>query len=195
MTGTPPTGTICIECRCCPAAIYAGNEPLCWDCDEGRPCKRGTKAAQAAGVEPAASDHVEKQEVSEEGHMPQGSNKTPDHIRDAVIEAGYKLSARELAEKHGISDSTVFAIRREAGIVNQGRAGNKVQPPAAKPAPAHKNGALAHNPEPKSTKATISLEIEVDELALDRLWKSFDIEQKAEAIRGALLGRLQVFQQ
>lgn len=29
---------MCVDCGCCPAAVYAGNDPLCWDCDAGERC-------------------------------------------------------------------------------------------------------------------------------------------------------------
>ena len=31
--GIPPLGTICVDCNERPAKIYAGSDPICWECD------------------------------------------------------------------------------------------------------------------------------------------------------------------
>jgi hypothetical protein len=37
---SPPVGAICADCKAAPAAVQAGNDWVCWECDE--------KASQAA---------------------------------------------------------------------------------------------------------------------------------------------------
>jgi hypothetical protein len=34
-TRFPPQGAKCVDCGCCQATVYAGNDPLCWACDAG----------------------------------------------------------------------------------------------------------------------------------------------------------------
>jgi hypothetical protein len=49
---TPPPGTMCVDCKCCAARIYAATDPVCWECDAGKPCK---------GKQPApTSDNIAK---------------------------------------------------------------------------------------------------------------------------------------
>lgn len=43
----PPQGVKCVDCGCCQADIYAGDEPLCWACDAG---SHGPKKAPPTSV-------------------------------------------------------------------------------------------------------------------------------------------------
>jgi len=48
-TPFPPDFTKCADCGCCVAKVYAGNAAICWECDEGKPCK-GRGALQLMAI-------------------------------------------------------------------------------------------------------------------------------------------------
>jgi hypothetical protein len=35
----PPQGAKCADCQCCLATVFAGDVPVCWECDLGQTCK------------------------------------------------------------------------------------------------------------------------------------------------------------
>lgn len=51
----PPDGTKCVDCGCCIARIYSGGDPICFECDQGIPCK-----GRQPSVPKASIDKVEK---------------------------------------------------------------------------------------------------------------------------------------
>jgi transposase-like protein len=183
-----PIGAKCSDCGCCLAVVKAGDDFVCWECDAGEPCK-GKRAPQpppayrAVPTRPFAAP-VEEKTVTIHSSK-KSTKRIPDDIRAAIISADPSISHSDLARKHGISDVTVFLIRKKAGIsLVKGKR-------AAKPAKAAK-------PERRLKVATIgkreigklTVKIEIDENGADALWRAFTLEQKAIAIRAAFFSNL-----
>ncbi len=139
-TQFPPAGTKCQDCTCCLATIYAGNVPVCWECDEGVPCK-GRKSAQAAPapevmvsvpkvlqrVERAAAaiESVERKQGLKAGSA-LGRIRKPAVAPDEQVSEALKLkilaadpgiSDRQLGLRLGLRYETVRRVRKENGFV------------------------------------------------------------------------------
>lgn len=59
-TQFPPRGTMCADCGCCPATVYAGNDALCWECDEGNHGPRKTSPTTAVKIPTTTTTAVVK---------------------------------------------------------------------------------------------------------------------------------------
>lgn len=225
----PPIGMKCSDCGCCLAAVKAGDDWLCWECDAGEPCKgksapqpppayravptrpfvatpatMGTFAGEFAAIEandPAYPKLEEKPApVKEKPVTIHSSNKTtkriPDDVRRAIIAADPSISHSDLARQHGISDVTVYTIRKKAGITLvkgaragkskrqiDGQRGGKVTQAkrriSRKQVDREANAAL-----PEAKEVTIS--IQLNDVAIESLWKMLSTQQKQIAIRAAL---------
>lgn len=95
-----------------------------------RPGWKHADAAKAAACEA-------KQE-NEERKMPTGKYgaRTPDDVREKIVAEGYAASGRELAQKYGVSEATIHAVRAQAGMRKTA---------AAKPGRKAKAGAAARS--------------------------------------------------
>lgn len=102
----PSPGTKCADCGICAAAIYADGTPICWHCDAGEPCP-GPQVA--APIQPK----METQPMPLKGQkLPRISEET----KAAIIAADPNISNIALAKQYGVSDATVWLIRKKAGI-------------------------------------------------------------------------------
>jgi hypothetical protein len=305
-TTTPPPGKKCEDCGCCLATVKAGDNWICWDCDEGKTC-RGKRAVLSPRPAPIALPAVTAPEppaaqalwatapqsragtrkgiAKLPGEKPRGSFKpstprnghafrlsaeariaigradaslsdgdlaamhgtsrqivhdirrkvaaqraeaaqifagaieavpdpeptqqppistahqeekpmpsklsTPQHIKDAIIAAGFAVSARELAVQHGVSDSTVFAIRKAAGVKrtpkqDQPRTATHAKKAAKKQrAKAAPQTALAVAG-PTFVSFIGQLEGAIDEARIDRIYGRLSAEQRAIAVEAAI---------
>lgn len=59
--------------------------------------------------------------------------RTPDHIRQAIIDEPLTASNRELARKYNLSDPTIFNIRKQAGLHSNANRGNNNLPKTSSP--------------------------------------------------------------
>lgn len=113
--GKAPLRTVSgVRVRMPPNAVMGAEmiEPLAKEIAE----EIASEGLEGSGETPAvlmASKEVES--GREEQGMPQ--NKTSAEIRQRVIEVGFAKSAEEVARENSISPSTVFAIRKEAGLI------------------------------------------------------------------------------
>ena len=128
----PPTGTKCEDCKCCLAVIYAGDVPVCWDCDLGQPCKgkklsppptvmarverageaveqHSLKTGEALGRAAAATRKAEAR-ASTKGTL------ISDALKVKILVADTAISHRQLARQLGTSDVTVRKVRLAAGV-------------------------------------------------------------------------------
>ncbi len=114
----PPAFTKCVDCGCCYAELYADNDPICWACDAGEPCK-GKLRPQPSVPQPQPSPQPapsvqEKPMRIKSTH--DNATRISDEIRAAIIAADPSVKHAHLARKYGISDVSVFTIRKAAGI-------------------------------------------------------------------------------
>ena len=66
---TPPAGTRCVDCRKNIAVVYAGNDPVCWECDESSTHKPAPHAA-AEDVEAGAPKETRADTGAKRGPKP-----------------------------------------------------------------------------------------------------------------------------
>ena len=135
----PPAFTKCLDCGCCYADLYADKDPICWACDAGEPCKAKAVAAATAhnrlppqpqpSPQPAPSVQEKPMGIASTHHR---TTRISDEVRAAIIAADPSVKHAELARKHGISDVSVFTIRKAAGIVRAKAPRSKTAPKAAR---------------------------------------------------------------
>lgn len=134
----PPAGVRCVDCGCCYANVYAGNDPLCWACDAGThgPKKEQPAAKPARGGEAhetastlnktvaAAGDRVVAAQPEKRAAVPHVLTVAPihkeesmkkrvsDEIRIAIQSAPPEVKNRDLEKKYNLSSATISVIRR-----------------------------------------------------------------------------------
>lgn len=120
----PPAFTKCVDCNCCYAELYAGKDPICWACDAGEPCKGKLVGATRSHAKPSPPQPQPSPQPAPVQEKPMGIKSThgrttriSDEIRAAIITADPSVKHADLARKYGISDVSVFTIRKAAGIV------------------------------------------------------------------------------
>jgi transposase-like protein len=123
--------------------------------------------------------------------MPHSRKRISDQIREAIIAADPSISNCELARQYGISDPSVRKIRKDAGIVLQ-RAPKIARPKKAKVKQPAKRTALVHAPVVAKKPFLLTITLEIEERRADALWNTFSGDDKAVAIRAALMSRLEV---
>jgi len=189
-------GKMCDDCKCCPAVIAAGNDWVCWECDAGEMC-RSKIAAIAANVARVKVDNYQartaaakEERVSVESER-KGRRNEPisEEVRTAILAADPSVPHAELARQFGVSDVSIFTIRKRAGIklakAPKTKAAN-TKPIRAKPAKKHgRPPGLAHaiilprrtNGLPASLR---QVTVCVSEQMLDAWWAAQDLDKKAE---------------
>ena len=134
--------------------------------------------------------------------MPRGkyesANRTPDHIRQAILAADPSVSNQALADKHGVGYNTVWSLRKSAGIKVTRAAGGGKQEKArsAKPAPA----AIVRHPQVKSEERAIQRAIEpaapivitggISPAAAEKFWSILSVEQKQQIVKASIFSIL-----
>jgi len=222
---TPPAGTRCVDCKCCYAVIYAGNAPLCWECDEGKPCKSKTAAAPKPTL-PAKPATATPTATPFEGRpMNTRAPKTTrtrvsEETRQAILREPTSISNMKVGRKYGVSNVTVWNIRKKAGLRSEVSSGDwkrkgkdaAAEPaktpraatrntPAAQPEPARTSGYMAlvgiaaplNPPSPimmVDAQRKYVFSLELTEPELDALYLRLAPEKKAVALGAALLEQL-----
>jgi hypothetical protein len=199
-TTVAPTGKRCTRCLCCMAVIAFDGEYLCAACDDGtHPALPEYHPAPPIEIAPPVLEPLKENEtMTITSRRGRGTPIDP-AIKRAVLAASPSVSNSDLARKYKITDVTVGAWRRAAGIVTV----------KAKRGPYKKTKAAAEEPAkvlavsiphedigatPMRTPSIASVEREVgvgvkvqimvDEKLIDRWWASLDSSDKA-AIFGA----------
>ena len=155
-TPFPPDFTKCADCGCCVAKVYAGNAAICWECDEGKPCK-GRADQAAAGHIPRQVASLDKttlkaarilkksplkaeQRIDVTVELPDlrsrfdrdesktGRKLIPPEIKAAIALEPLTLTGHQVAKKYGVSQFVVSQVR-----IAERKAGRT---PAAAPCPA-----------------------------------------------------------
>jgi hypothetical protein len=203
----PPAGTKCRDCGCCDATVYAGNDPICWDCDTGNLCpgRKRAKTAEARVIdvpairlEPVAA--AAKCEVKEEKPVNtsgKSGGRIPEEIRIKILAEPVSESNREIGEKYGIKEGAVWYIRNKAGIHSAAVGGPRktatarrdLHPARVKqhhtPRAIEKQHTNGHVPAPVHVVADsrkIAVTVQIDEPSADAFWHALSLEQKAASI-------------
>lgn len=189
----PPAGTLCTDCGCCPAELYAGDDPICWACDAGEPCQGKRKAAPSpAQPQPTTSPSPTVNKPVEDKSVK--AKRIPDEIKTAILAAAPTVSNMDLARKYDISNATVCTLRKRAGIVLV--RGKNAAAPSVKNSSAVKRfndvkfhaplsrPAIETAPAPQSGTVAVTLNFTPDQL--DVFWRNQPVEVKAIAITAAL---------
>jgi hypothetical protein len=125
MAEFPAQGTTCGECGCCPAAVFSGGVPVCWACDEGKPCKSRQSSApvrvtRAATTEPATPKPVVKPRKAPMTAIPPKAN---------LPRAAAMIGAASAAAMIGAAKAVVSAAVRD----------QPAEPESAEPLPTELN--------------------------------------------------------
>jgi hypothetical protein len=109
-------------------------------------------------------------------------------VKQAILAAGFSVSAGELGARHGVSDATVHAIRNKAGLRKSEREKPARPAKAAAPKPAHVKSSTALAVARPAAPAPLSIALEgvVDEARLDAIFGRLSAGQKAVAIEAAI---------
>ena len=189
----PPAGTLCADCGCCPAALYAGDDPICWACDAGEPCQGKRKTASApAQPQPTTSPSPTEDKPVED--KPVKAKRISDEIKTAILAAAPTVSNMDLARQYKISDATVCTLRKKAGIVLV--RGKNAAAPSVKNSSAVKKSNGVKFSAPLSQTAietaqaprsgTVAVTLNFPPHQLDAFWRNLPVEVKAIAITAAI---------
>ena len=124
----PPIGKKCDDCKCCLATVKAGDDWICWECDEGKPCKgkiAGARAAASPKPEPApvyravptlpaVPPLAQRKPAVVDWKVQRRANRISEETRAAIAEADEGTPHRKLAQRFGVSEGSVDLIRRKA---------------------------------------------------------------------------------
>lgn len=159
MSQTPTPGTICSECRCCPADILSGDLPICWPCDAGEH-NLGLVNSVVEHSQPAAVEAAEPEAL-------QSSEKTMEK-RTCACGCGTAMSENNnwlYFRGHKPKDGKKMGTPRKY---------TKKLPESA--------------PAPEVIEEAVEplVALELNESQLNRIWESLPIEEKALAIATAL---------
>lgn len=189
----PPAGTLCADCGCCLAELYAGDDPICWACDAGEPCQAKRKAAPSdAKTQPTTSPSPAENKPVED--KPVKTKRIPEEIKTAILAAAPTVSNMDLARQYDISNATVCTMRKKAGIVLV-RGKNAAVPSVKNSSTVKKSTdvkfptplsrpAIETAPTPQSNTVAVTLNFTLDQL--DAFWRNLPVEVKAVAITAAL---------
>ena len=208
----PPAGMMCVDCGCCRANIYAGNDPLCWACDAGNhgPKKEEPKAAPTMVVKnpPPCKESQAREEIRTPVvtppavEKPEPAKATPipteetmkkrvsDEIRAAIQSAPPEVKNRDLEKKYHLSSATVSVIRR--GKTWSGKPAETKPRTFAKhaPKPAAPKNLIISAPS-RLPGITITISGELTEAAADGFWVKLSLQQKKTLIETSLSSLLQ----
>lgn len=191
-TRFPPDGVMCVDCGCCQAKVYAGEDALCWACDAGNhPAgKLAQKTAPveipAIRLEPVRKVEVEVKEERPVNVQEKKPYRTPDEIRAKIAAEPESESNCAVARKYGVSEPTARKIRLAAGVHSTASRGGHGGAHKATPKPEraierkHTTGHSAALATVGSHK--ISITVEIDEQSADAYWHGLSLEQKAATI-------------
>lgn len=194
-TRFPPEGVMCVDCGCCRAKLYVGNDPICWACDAGNhPSARlESKPVAPISIPPIRLEPVERIKCEEKQvNDQQQSNdrrggrtsRIPDEIRAKILAEPANVSNVALGRKYGISDPTVWKIRHDAGIKSTAvRSGHKATPkPERAIEKKRTNGHAAALASITTASSKVSITVLVDEVSADQYWHRLTLDQKAATI-------------
>jgi hypothetical protein len=116
----PPAGTKCVDCGCCLATIYAGGDPVCWECDEGIPCKGKQTSLPAATL----------QKVEEAAELAEKKSKNASLAVARLLRPRNYPKNRKRAEKP-MANLNKPSIERQGEIVHFASAGTADSSPGA----------------------------------------------------------------
>ncbi|QNI34499.1 AsnC family protein [Alloacidobacterium dinghuense] len=174
---TPPLGTMCIDCGCCRADLYAVDDPICWACDAGEPCKNKQQSQSAPAH--AAVAQLEENVI-----------RTTDDIKQKIIAADPSISNVELGRRLGVKDGTVFYIRKQHGIRSTAKPGTRAKKTAAVTASSSTTMTVDGTPAATQTQPqTISVSLTPERM--DLVWGYFSPEEKAIGIKAILQAQLE----
>ena len=184
----PPAGTLCVDCGCCPAQLYADKDPICWACDAGEPCQRERLRL------PATAQSQPPTFPSPREDKPVKTNRISDEVKAAIIAAAPTVSNMDLARQYKISDATVCTLRKKAGIVLVRT--HKTVTPTLDASSIVKKSNDVKFPSPVSQPAietaqaprfgTVAVTLNFTPDQLDAVWRNLPVAVKAVAITAAL---------
>ncbi len=218
-TRFPPAGTMCSDCDCCEATVYAGNDPICWDCDSGNLCPGRKRAKTAAAreinippiwlepVQPLKTLTQTRADVVAQGLAPvsrsneatqekpvnvqresKAGGRIPEEIRTKIIAEPASMSSREVGEKYGVKEGSVWYIRSKAGVHSTASPGKRYSAHKATPKPEraieknHTNGHAAALASMPAASSKVSITVQIDEASADQYWHRLTLDQKAATI-------------
>jgi hypothetical protein len=185
-TTLAPRGKRCSRCLCCMAVIAFDGEFLCDACDEGtHPALAEAKTLPPPQPQPAAIAAAPESRID----MASKGIRTPDDVRAQIVAEGFSLSARALAEKYGVNDSTINLIRKEAGLRKSAAKGAGPKPGAH---PQHKPARAAQTRRPaalaltahREPDASLSVPVTVNHRLLDSWFEHLPLDAKAALFVG-----------
>jgi hypothetical protein len=187
-----PRGKRCTMCLCCDAVIEFAGELLCAACDDGthpppaeqRPAA-GATVCGASTAAPATLEAIREMATAAAPAQPQpkgatvstpsknkpGTRITPE-TRRAILAAPPDESNGAVARRLGISDGSVWLIRKRAGIKSKAKSGIR---PLSIPAET--------KPEPAPDTA-LPITMTVTERTLDAWWRGLPIRDKGAIFSG-----------
>lgn len=161
-----------------PAALYAG---------------RAVPDALVAARKSVVKVKEEVKTVTVKSGRKGGSkSRIPDEIRREIQAADRDVSHSELARKYGISDVSVYKIRREAreGIAGSSAAAGPAPPRAERPAELTR-GIVARAPAEEKTDLFWIIMGDLDDTRAQLLFARFSLAEKTTAIRAVLGAKLE----
>jgi hypothetical protein len=208
----------CTRCLCCLAIVAFDGEKLCAACDDGtHPPLPDSRPAPAIDLPAIDLEPIGIEPIREKSHMTITSGRNcgariGPEIKRAVLAAPVTVSNSELARKYEITDVTVGAWRRAAGIVVPGRhwlhAAGRLTKSARTEAPAPlvpdasaiaaapstaevetfwTDGHDAHDAQPEEVLVNLS----VRRATLDAWWRSLGLADKAALFAANYVIRLE----
>lgn len=176
----PDAGVLCADCGCCLAQLFAGDDPLCWECDAGEPCRAKTQPAPAP-IQVVKPTQEKKQ-----------MTKISDEVKAKILAADPSVSNLALAKQFGVSDGGVLYIRRRAGIRSTARrsqgSSKKINLPSG---PSADNASARITAISKTTSTPFTVSIDLTSERADAFWSKFSLRDKAVAIHAALKAMLE----
>jgi len=188
-------GARCVDCKCCAAELLADGDPICWACDANEPCEAKKRAAKAAQL---AEQHPQPKETWQEdaGRIQEAivgikstrvaRTRISGEIREAILAADPSIPHAELARKYGISDVSVYTIRRAGGISVARDGAKPGKKPGVKHAKAAAANAIVRQAPEEILDATVSIHLRFTPEQLDSAWSGLSVASKAVAIAAAL---------
>lgn len=161
-TQFPAAGVKCADCGCCQANVFADGVPICWDCDAGKPC---------GGKDPTPETSAGKVNVLAE-KVVKFAGRQGNRAAKVLRKRGPKVKPEQLPDLRSRYDKDE-EVQMEAG--------------AQQTVP--QEGPREPNTEEDAPKR-YEVRVRMTAAAIERVWSSMAVEEKAEVISMALERRV-----
>jgi hypothetical protein len=195
----PPAGVRCVDCGCCYANIYAGNDPLCWACDAG---SHGPKKPAPTAPVKSSPVHYEipaREEIRTNVAIAPATPVTPLHKEEKTVPKGFRPvgvpCAMQDCPNLAYAPNKYCTKKHYYYVQNPDKAPTSGKPAARSPrriavpaTPASVARSIVHAPQPTAIAPASPIVItgEVSPAAAEKFWSILSVEQKRQIVMASI---------